>query len=123
MILKRRIIKKIPQGEVLNNRMYKTIEVLSTDKVRKVMLKGGIVNEIPLQELLVDKYCQDSYEEIVSQLIREKYSLDAELAILRQRDVKNEEFIAYNEYAEQCKAIAKEFVKERDDWLWCGINT
>lgn len=114
MILKRRIIKKIPQGEVLNNRMYKTIEVLSTDKVRKVMLKGGIVNEIPLQELLVDKYCQDSYESIVSQLIREKYSLDAELAILRQRDVKNEEFVAYNEYAEQCKQTAKDFIKERD---------
>lgn len=114
MILKRRIIKKIPQGEVLNNRMYKTIEVLSTDKVRKVMLKGGIVNEIPLQELLVDKYCQDSYEEIVSQLIREKYSLDAEIAILRQRDTKEDEFKAYNEFAEQCKQTAKDFIKERD---------
>lgn len=115
MKLKKRIVKLIPQTETLNSKQYKVIEVISTNKVRKQYSKGGIVTEIPLQELLVDKYCQDSYESIVSQLIREKYSLDAELAILRQKDVKNEEFIAYNEYAEQCKAIAKEFVKERDD--------
>ena len=48
------------------------------------------------------------YRERVGQLIREKYSLSDELAILRQRDEKPEEFAAYHEYAEACKAQAKE---------------
>jgi hypothetical protein len=49
-----------------------------------------------------------TYEERVVRLIREKYDLDAELAILRQRDSKPEEFAEYNNYCEKCKLIAKE---------------
>lgn len=49
-----------------------------------------------------------TYEERVVQLIRERYDLDAELAILRQRDSKPEEFAQYNAYCEQCKAQAKQ---------------
>lgn len=114
MKLKKRIVKLIPQNETLNSKMYKVIEVLSTDRYSNRFDDDGNPIKIPMKELLVDKYCQDSYEEIVSKLIREKYSLDAELAILRQRDTKEDEFKAYNEYAEQCKTIAKEFIKERD---------
>lgn len=44
----------------------------------------------------------------VNELIREKYKLSAELAIHRQRDSKPEEFAAYDEYCEACKAQAKE---------------
>lgn len=47
------------------------------------------------------------YNRLVSDKIRAKYSLDAELAILRQRDEKPEEFTEYYAYAEQCKAEAK----------------
>ena len=47
------------------------------------------------------------YEEHVVRLIRERYSVADELALLRQRDTKPEEFAAYNAYAEQCKAKAK----------------
>ena len=46
-------------------------------------------------------------EQRVQQSIRERYSVDDELAILRQRDTKPDEFAAYYEYAEQCKAQAK----------------
>ena len=49
-----------------------------------------------------------TYEERVVQLIREKYSMDDELAILRQRDSKPEEFAEYNTYCEECKRKAKE---------------
>lgn len=49
-----------------------------------------------------------TYEERVVQLIRERYDLDAELAILRQRDSKPEEFAEYNAYCEECKVRAKE---------------
>lgn len=48
-----------------------------------------------------------TYEQRVQQGIRERYSVDDELAILRQRDTKPDEFAAYYEYAEQCKAQAK----------------
>ena len=48
-----------------------------------------------------------TYEQRVQQSIRERYSVDDELAILRQRDTQPDEFAAYYEYAEQCKAQAK----------------
>ena len=47
------------------------------------------------------------YSSEVEKLIRKRYSLSAELAILRQRDPKTDEFKAYNEYAEECKAKVK----------------
>lgn len=47
------------------------------------------------------------YPDLVSEYIRKKYSINAELAILRQRDEKPEEFAEYNAYAEKCKAEAK----------------
>lgn len=47
------------------------------------------------------------YANEVEKRIRRKYSLSAELAILRQRDTKTKEFTAYNEYAEKCKAEVK----------------
>ena len=50
---------------------------------------------------------QAAYENAVNALIREKYTLSQELAILRQRDTKPEEYAAYNEYCEDCKAKAK----------------
>ena len=50
---------------------------------------------------------QKAYENAVNAAIREKYTLSQELAILRQRDTKPEEYAAYNEYCETCKAQAK----------------
>ena len=47
-----------------------------------------------------------TYAQRVSEYIREKYSLDAELAILRQKDEKPEEYAAYYAYAEECKREA-----------------
>ena len=37
----------------------------------------------------------------------EKYNVNQELAILRQRDTKPEEFAEYNEYVEKCKRQVK----------------
>lgn len=47
------------------------------------------------------------YEKFVEDLIRVKYSVSNELAILRQKETKLDEFKEYYEYAEQCKAAAK----------------
>lgn len=53
---------------------------------------------------------QPTYEERVVELIRLRYDINSELAILRQRDSKPEEFAEYNEYCEECKIQAKEEV-------------
>lgn len=54
-----------------------------------------------------------TYEQLVRQRIRERYSVDDELAILRQRDTKPGEFEAWFEYAEQCKDVARQTIAER----------
>lgn len=46
------------------------------------------------------------YAERVEYLIRKRYTISDELAILRQREDKPEEFAEYNEFAEECKRIA-----------------
>lgn len=48
----------------------------------------------------------------IEKLIRLRYSMSDELAILRQRDEKPLEFAAYHEYAEECKKIVKESLGE-----------
>ena len=62
----------------------------------------------------IDKYksrketeAKIEYETKIVSLIRKKYSVNQELAILRQRDTKPQEFAEYNEYVEQCKAQVK----------------
>ena len=53
---------------------------------------------------------QAIYEDTVNTLVRQKYSLSNELAILRQRDDKPEEYDEYCDYVEQCKVQAKEII-------------
>lgn len=53
------------------------------------------------------------YEQRVVDRIRLKYSVDDELAILRQRDTKPDEFIAYNDFVERIKAEEKEAVSNK----------
>ena len=51
-----------------------------------------------------------SYENIVEALIRQEYSISDEFAILRQASAKPEEFQRYNDYAEYCKTLAKNWI-------------
>ena len=62
----------------------------------------------------IDKYksrketeAKIEYETKIVSLIRKKYNINQELAILRQRDAKPQEFAEYNEYVEQCKEQVK----------------
>lgn len=48
------------------------------------------------------------YEDLIVSKIRERYSINQELAILRQRDSKPIEYQEYYNYVEKCKAEAKE---------------
>lgn len=47
------------------------------------------------------------YEELIVSKIRQRYSVNQELAILRQKDTKPIEYQEYFDYVEQCKAEAK----------------
>lgn len=49
---------------------------------------------------------EEAYALRVGELVRARYSVSDELALLRQREDKPEEFAAYNEFAEACKAQA-----------------
>ena len=47
------------------------------------------------------------YSEAVNDEIRKRYSVSQELAILRQRDTKPDEFAEYDAYCEEAKAFVK----------------
>lgn len=50
---------------------------------------------------------ETEYKEKIVERIREKYSLNDELGILRQRDTKPEEYQAYFDYVESVKTEVK----------------
>lgn len=62
-----------------------------------------MIDELILKNISKDKL----YANLVSKLIRERYSVDDEMAILRQKETKPEEWKEYNSYCEDCKAKAK----------------
>lgn len=48
-----------------------------------------------------------TYKQRVSCLIRERYTIDDEIAIIRQKYTKPEEFAEYDKFCEECKTLAK----------------
>ena len=58
----------------------------------------------------VSPYYGLNYEDIVVELIRQKYTINDELAILRQKDTKASEFLFYNSFCEECKLRAKDIL-------------
>ncbi len=53
-------------------------------------------------------------EALISEKIRKVYSVNDELAILRQRDEKPEEFETYYAFVEECKKEVKERLGEAE---------
>ena len=70
--------------------------------VEQVLADGWI----PYEPEVVEPSAEERYKDRIISLIRERYSTDDEIAILRQRDSKVEEFNEYNQFVESCKAIA-----------------
>ena len=52
--------------------------------------------------------CSLSYDELINEKIRKRYSESQEFAILRQKDEKPEEYQTYYGYCEECKREVKE---------------
>ena len=63
---------------------------------------------------LKNQTAEELYAAVVNGLIRRRYSLSAELAILRQREEKKEEFAAFHAYAEACKTEARALLAETE---------
>ena len=68
------------------------------------VLDNGIYRDMTAEELAEREPIPPvPYEQRVVNRIREVYSIDDELAILRQRDTKPAEFEQYNNFVEQIK--------------------
>lgn len=69
------------------------------------VLENGIYRDMTEAEMLaIENTEQPTFQERVVNRIRAVYSVDDELAILRQRDTKPEEFAEYNAFVERIKA-------------------
>lgn len=75
---------------------------------------NGITREMTAEEIAALQQQMEaflpklSYDEAVNEEIRKKYSISQELAILRQKEEKPEEYAEYYSYCENCKRLIKE---------------
>lgn len=74
----------------------------------EMLLQDGWEKYIPPIQESIEIPIEEQYKQRVIELIRERYSIDDELAILRQRDSKVEEFDTYNTFVEECKQQVRE---------------
>ena len=94
------LIKEYPNG----GKEYETVIVTPATEAKEAWDE---YEDIQVYIPYTETELQQQYENTVNALIREKYTLSQELAILRQRDTKPEEYAEYNAYCEECKAKAK----------------
>lgn len=104
-----------PGPEILVPMGYKSVEYTERPEIttpgnelREVYTDNGDRIIVTWEEYTPEPALEPSYEDQVVALIRERYSADDELAILRQRDTKPEEFEQYFNYCEECKAKVKQ---------------
>lgn len=89
-----------PEEYFINNGWYK---VITNFKIGETNIdeENKIINIYSDSKLVKQRYEQD-----IINKIRKKYSIDEELAILRQRDTKPDEF---KEYFDFCESVKTEF--------------
>ncbi len=68
---------------------------------------NGKIRDLTEEEIAEMQTPPIPYEQRVVNRIRQTFSVDDELAILRQRNTKPEEFAAYNDFVEKIKAEEK----------------
>lgn len=79
---------------------------ITPDEARKLVPISITEERVDLREL-TEQEKTILYEDMIVSKIRQRYNVNQELAILRQRDTKPDGFAEYNEYVEQCKAEVK----------------
>lgn len=102
MYIKNGIIKELKNISVVKDgrKYYNVSEAMA-------FADGWEVYTPPVSEIKLPPIEEQCKQRIID-LIRQKYSIDDELAIQRQRYAKPEEFEEYNAYAESCKQQARE---------------
>ena len=99
-------------GQIITEKTTELYEV-------EVPVMGVVYRDMTSEEeaeMLVHKPKDEIvYKEQVEALIRERYTVSDELAILRQRNTKPGEFAEYNAFCEECKAKAKGLITEAND--------
>lgn len=100
-----------PQTQMLANgkiRIYLNVQAGKETNIQKD--EDGNTSETETDVYTADEIDIEApltYNRVVEALIRERYSVSDELAILRQQATKPEEFETYNAYAEECKILAQ----------------
>lgn len=72
-----------------------------------VLDENKLAETIAKEEQEKIKQKENEYPSKVVELIRQKYSINDEISILRQRDEKPSEYQEYFEYCEECKSKAR----------------
>ncbi len=88
------------------------IHKIGTDSYFK---KGVVTDSVNNYEEVDEKpeYTRQEYVEKVRELIKEKYTIEDELALHRQRETKLTEFEEYTKFCEDCKTRAKELLNNK----------
>lgn len=98
---------KVRAFNVEDGRVMATIEIggewVSNPSLEAFLADGWQEYIVPVPEPPTK---EQQYKWRVIELIRQRYDADDEMALLRQRETKAEEFAAYNTYCEDCKAQA-----------------
>ena len=95
-----------------NNEIFSTEEKYVHIKNTDVYFKRAVAVHLSVEQCEeVDEIPnirnEEDYGNQVNDLIRRRYSLSEELAILRQKDEKPDEYRTYFAFCEECKANAK----------------
>lgn len=103
-------VQPLFSDETLSNPPYNYTKVEIDDKYSDCTstdFNDDLTFSIEKYNARKQKENESKYEDVIVAKIRQRYSVNQELAILRQRDSKPIEFAEYNEYVEQCKAEVK----------------
>lgn len=103
-----------------NNEIFSTEEKYVHIKNTDVYFKRAVAVSLSVEQCEeVDEIPnirnEEDYGNQVNDLIRRRYSLSEELAILRQKDEKPDEYRAYFAFCEECKANAKLEVEQNKE--------
>lgn len=96
--------------EELYDKRHKAHYELVEGQIIQTWVEDDSIEEEIVENIPENVYTP-SYKEMVIARIRDVYSIDDEIAILRQRDVKPDEFEEYYAFVEQCKAEIKAELK------------
>lgn len=96
--------------ENYKKRLIRTLKLPSRMKLQPYDIEVSRTDKI----VTIKRYSSKPYEEIVEDMVKTKYSLAQEIAILRQQYTKIDEYNEYYQFVEKCKALAKEFINERN---------